>query len=91
MCNASFDCSVFASEEYPGWTAGKSVALCKSCDSGIAITDQTTEVEVEIIEHDTDTKEGEISVPCASRGFYHYHTIWKPKVNQHLDVRKQRV
>ena len=31
-CNSSLDCSVFAPESFPGWTAGSRVALCKECD-----------------------------------------------------------
>ena len=32
VCNASLDCSIFVSEDFPGRTVGASVALCMNCD-----------------------------------------------------------
>ena len=31
-CNASLDCSIFVSEDFPGRRVGASVALCMNCD-----------------------------------------------------------
>ena len=32
VCNASLDCSIFVSEDFPGRRVGASVALCMNCD-----------------------------------------------------------
>ena len=31
-CNSSLDCSIIASEDFPGWKTDASVALCTDCD-----------------------------------------------------------
>ena len=61
-CNSSLDCSVFASESFPGWTAGSRVALCKECDdlkSGRKTTKkkmlQTSEITRMVIVNDKKT------------------------------------
>ena len=41
VCNMSLDCSIFASEEYPGWQMGKSVAFCKTFDSDPVVVEET--------------------------------------------------
>ena len=93
VCNMSLDCSIFASEEYPGWQMGKSVAFCKTCDSDPVVVDETDpdavidpmDVEILMMEQPSNAK----VVACASRGFHHYRSFWKPKIHQQLTVRTE--
>ena len=54
VCNASLDCSIFVSEDFPGRRVGASVALCMNCDKLENCIANNTE-------NDTDNAEEEIS------------------------------
>ena len=88
MCNISYHCSIFATETYPGWNAGKGVALCKACDKEeYVMTSDNAEDEVSITEEEhcseseEEVDEGKnVTTDCASRGFHVYRTVRKPNL-----------
>ena len=54
VCNASLDCSIFVSEDFPGRRVGASVALCMNCDKLENWSANNTQ-------NDTDNTEEEIA------------------------------
>ena len=100
VCNRGIWCSVPASEEYPGWKCGSSVALCNNCDKkeAYATADIIAEVEKEeTSDSETNAFSGKESaeetlfwLACASSSFHEYRKIWAPRINQQLVVKPER-
>ena len=94
VCNMSFDCSIFAFESYPRWTAGeKWVALCKWGESTELYADDNGELQhvpdlFEISSDEEDREEMKFilnlmrrnAINCASRGYHEYSRIWQPRI-----------
>ena len=92
VCNRSLDCSIFVDESYPGWKAGKCVALCKNCDSTeVYATSDEEDKDMDIPEENDSKVDGDDGrkqsvIKCASPGFYQYRKFWKPKLGQTLQI-----
>ena len=89
-CNCSLDCSVFASENLPGWTAGSHVVLCKECDD-LEKWKENDEKEnaTHVGNHengDCQRQEDSFVFDCALRGFYEYRRAWAPRMGHRLSV-----
>ena len=87
ICNRGIKCSVPASEDYPGWKSGSSVALCDTCDKKetYATDCQLQKTDSEQSESDPNNAEPDdfnseevstdvplFSLSCAARGFHEY-------------------
>ena len=83
----SLECSIFAPETHPGWKAGKSIALCKSCDQKeyVLVEDGVDQELNEGLTDDEDEEES-IEFDCASRGYHVYRKVWLPKKKDKLIV-----
>ena len=90
VCNTNLECSIFASESYPGWKAGERVALCKACDQKEFIVvqddDQEESINDETNDNETNNDIASFKIDCASRGYHVYRGLWKPKLNEKLEV-----
>lgn len=100
VCNRGIQCSIPASEDYPGWKIGSSVALCEECDGKekyasncmYALDSLHETYDSETDDSDSvkqSTKETSFSLACASRGFHEYRKIWAPRINQQLTVKPE--
>ena len=98
VCNRGVKCSVPASEEYPRWKSGSSVALCKHCDDKETYASvcfiqeifagETNNSDIENSDSVKRNPEGtSFSLACASRSFQEYRKIWAARINQHLVVK----
>ena len=87
-CNASLDCSIFVSEDFPGRRVGASVALCTNCE-------KLENWSANKMENDKDNAGEKIAATpieqphvfkfeCASRGFHEYRKIWVPRLRQNF-------
>lgn len=95
VCNRGITCSIPASEDYPGWKSGSSVALCEACDAKEKFASDCLLQET----HDSETDDSDsvklsaegtsFSVACASRGFHEYRKIWALRINQQLIVKPE--
>ena len=98
VCDRGLNCSIPVSENYPGWEAGKCVALCYGCDkkekyAEPSEVDPDPEQPEDKIEIDTDSEQEEspsFEIKCASRGYHEYPKIWGPKDNEQLAVRREK-
>lgn len=94
-CNRSLECSIPASEDYPGWKECKKVALCLKCDkeehkSIEKQTEQTDDPNLQGFEEEEAGTDYKLVIPCASRGFHEYRKIWSPKLGQKLIVKREK-
>ena len=89
-CNASLDCSIFVSEDFPGRRVGASVALCTNCE-------KLENWSANKMENDKDNAGEKIAATpieqphifefeCTSRGFHEYRKIWVPRLGQKLSI-----
>ena len=89
-CNSSLDCSVFAPESFPGWTAGSRVALCKECnDFEKWKENDEKENATDVGNHengDCQRQEDSFVFNCASRGFHECRRVWAPRMGHRLSV-----
>ena len=87
-CNSSLDCSVFASENFPGWPAGSRVALCKECDDFEKWKENDKKdnaTDVRNHENGVCQRQEDSFVPdCASRGFHEYRRVWVARMGHRL-------
>ena len=68
VCNRNLECSIFASESYPGWKTGERVALCKACDQKEFIVVQDDDQEESI---NDETNDNETNNDIASQSIVH--------------------
>ena len=89
-CNSSLDCSVFASESFPGWTAGSRAALCKECDDLETLKENDEkENATDVGNHedgDCQRQEDSFVFDSASRGFHEYRRFWAPRMRHRFSV-----
>ena len=89
-CNSSLDCSVFAFEIFPGWTADSRVALCKECnDLEKWKENDENENDTDVGNHENDDcqrQEDSFVFDCASRGFHECRRGWAPRMGHKLSV-----
>ena len=104
VCNRGIKCSVPASEDYPGWKSGSSVALCDTCDKKETYATDCPLQKTDSEQSESDPNNAEpddfnseevstdvplFSLACAARGFHEYRKIWAPTINQKLIVKPQ--
>ena len=89
-CNSSLDCSVFASESFPGWTAGSRAALCKECNDLETLKENDEkENATDVGNHedgDCQRQEDSFVFDSASRGFHEYRRFWAPRMRHRFSV-----
>ena len=89
-CNASLNCSIFVSEDFPGRRIGASVALCMNCDKLENWSANNMENNTDDAEEDIATTPIEqphvFKFECTSRGFQEYRKIWVPRLRQKLSI-----
>ena len=96
VCNKSLECSIFVDESYLGWKQAQSVALCKTCDGQemYSIDDNDDEDDAKVEENNgtTDLMENKehFEIKCGSRGSHQYRHFWTPKLNEKLEVVRER-
>ena len=104
VCNRGIKCSIPASEDYPGWKSGSSVALImwsvrrerKVCTRSNCLLQETHDHHG-FLEGETDDSDSvklspegtSFSLACASRDFHEYRKIWTPRINQQLIVKPE--
>ena len=77
ICNRNLDCHVPVKEDtIPGWIHGKQVALCHVCDL------EQTRMSQEVADMHFEMK-------CASRGFHAYRSVWKPRIEENLQMKPE--
>ena len=82
--NRGIKCSVPASEDYPGWKSGSSVALCDTCDKKETYATDCPLQEIDSEQNESKPNNAEpdsvemstngpsFSLSCAARGFHEY-------------------
>ena len=88
-CNSSLDCFVFASESFPGWTAGSRVALSKGCDDLEKWKGNDEKENATVVGNhekgDCQRQKDSFVFDCASRGFQ-CRRVWAPRMGHRLSV-----
>ena len=93
-CKRSLNCSVSASENYPGWKECTKVALCFKCNKEEHPTDyqqQDSSEEKENEEVAELSNDVELVIQCTSRGFHEYRKNWSPKSGQKLNIKRDKI
>ena len=99
VCNRGIKCSVPASEDYPGWKSGSSVALCDTCDKKETYATDCPLQKTDSEQSESDPNNAEpddfnleevstdvpsFSLSCAARGFHEYRIV-KPQTRNLFD------
>ena len=84
------NCSVFASESFPEWTAGSRVALCKECDDLEKWKENDEKENATDVGNqengDCQRQKDSFVFYCASRGFHEYRRLWAQRMRHRLSL-----
>ena len=90
VCNTNLECSIFASESYSGLESWRTSSVLQGMQSKRVYRrtddDQEESINDETNDNETNNDIASFKIDCASRGYHVYRGLWKPKLNEKLEV-----